>query len=70
MFKTTYDKNSKVWSGRDILPLYNPKISVAQVLLSALSTYGSRIAQVHRDIILIKTISSYISRDITFILDK
>lgn len=70
MFKTTYDKDSKVWSGCDILPLYNPKISVAQVLLSALSTHGSRIAQVHRDIILIKTISSYISRDITVILDK
>lgn len=46
MFKTTYDEEAKLWSGHDVLPLYNPKISVAQAVLGALSTYGPKIAQV------------------------
>lgn len=57
MFKTTYDKEAKLWSGRDVLPLYNTKISVAQVILGALTTYGPKIAQVtliNRDLHVIK----------------
>ena len=47
MFSTKFDQENKVWSGQNVVPTYNPKVSVAQVLLAALSTYGSKIAQVH-----------------------
>lgn len=46
MFGTTFDKKTKLWRGPDILPLYNPKVSIAQVLLNAMTTYGPKIAQV------------------------
>lgn len=46
MFSTTFDKEAKLWYGRDIAPLYNPEISVAQALLSAMTNFGSKIAQV------------------------
>lgn len=46
MFTTNYDETNKLWSGLDIPPMYNPKISLAQVMLNALKTYGSKIAQV------------------------
>ncbi|XP_055298411.1 uncharacterized protein LOC129566474 [Sitodiplosis mosellana] len=46
MFTTKYDEKNKVWSGLDIPPTYNSKISVAQVMLNALKTYGSKIAQI------------------------
>lgn len=45
MFSTTF-KQEKLWCGRDIPPLYNPKISVAQVLFNAMAKYGPKIAQV------------------------
>ncbi|XP_055297521.1 luciferin 4-monooxygenase-like [Sitodiplosis mosellana] len=47
MFKTKFDEENKVWSGQDVLPTYNSKISVAQVVLATLNTYGSRIAQIN-----------------------
>lgn len=46
MFTTKYDEKSKEWFGLDIPPMYNSKISLAQVMLNALKTYGSKIAQV------------------------
>lgn len=46
MFSTKFDKETKVWSGKSVLPTFNPKISVAQVILASLNTYGSKIAQV------------------------
>lgn len=46
MFSTKYDEEIKVWSGKDVLPTYNPEISLAQVLLERMKTYGSKIAQV------------------------
>lgn len=51
MFSTTFDKEAKLWYGRDIAPLYNPEISVAQALLSAMTNFGSKIAQVSTKLI-------------------
>lgn len=47
MFSTTYDEKTKTWYGREIPPLYNEKISVAQALLSAMTNFGPKIAQVN-----------------------
>lgn len=46
MFSTHYDKVAKLWSGRKIIPLYNPKISVTQVVLKVCQSNGPKIAQV------------------------
>lgn len=46
MFSTTYNKEGKLWYGNDIPPLYNPNVSVAQVLLDSMTTFGPKIAQV------------------------
>ncbi|XP_031634571.1 4-coumarate--CoA ligase-like 7 [Contarinia nasturtii] len=48
-FATSFDKKLKLWSGRDIFPLYHPDISVAQVMLGALKNYGPKIAQISDD---------------------
>lgn len=49
MFQTQYDKEAKLWRGRDLLPIYNPKISLAQVILKACINNGPKIAQVTKD---------------------
>lgn len=46
MFSTTFNDEAKLWSGRNIPPLYNERISVADVLFNAMTKYGSKIAQV------------------------
>lgn len=46
MFSTFYDKETKLWSGRAKLPLYNPQVSLGQVMLDSMCNYGSKIAQV------------------------
>lgn len=46
MYKTIFDKNNKLWKGHDVPPLYNPEISIAQVLLKAMKINGTKIAQV------------------------
>lgn len=46
MYQTKYDEKAKEWRGFDLPPLYNPKVSLAQVLLDALTIYRSKIAQV------------------------
>ncbi|KAG4067927.1 hypothetical protein HA402_010613 [Bradysia odoriphaga] len=46
MFSTTYNKTEKLWYGPEIQPLYNPKISLAQALLEAMTNYGPKIAQI------------------------
>lgn len=46
MFATKFDEDTKEWSGRNVLPIYNPKISLAQVILTTLNTHGPKIAQV------------------------
>lgn len=47
MFSTNFDNETKLWSGHDIPSLYNPKISLAQVLFNAMTKYGTKIAQVN-----------------------
>lgn len=46
MFQTTFDEVEKLWSGAAVPPLYNPKISVAQVLLRTMELQPQKIAQV------------------------
>lgn len=46
MFCTQYNKEAKLWSGLNIPPLYNPKLSLAQAILKACEVHGSKIAQV------------------------
>lgn len=46
MNSTFYDKEAKLWYGRDIPPLYNPEISVAQALIRAMIKCSPQIAQV------------------------
>lgn len=46
MFQTQFDKETKLWRGRDLLPVFNPKISLAQVILRACINNGPKIAQV------------------------
>ncbi|XP_037037635.1 4-coumarate--CoA ligase-like 7 [Bradysia coprophila] len=49
MFRTEYDEKEKLWSGLNIPPLYNPKISIAQVLLRALAKNGPKLSQISDD---------------------
>lgn len=46
MFSTSYDEENKLWSGPDVMPLYNPKISLAAVALNSMKNFGPKIAQV------------------------
>lgn len=46
MFSTKYNETENLWYGLDTLPLYNPKINMAQALLNSMSTFGSKVAQV------------------------
>lgn len=48
MNSTSYSEKEKLWKGRDVLPLYNPKINIAQALLSSMNTFGPKIAQVNQ----------------------
>lgn len=46
MFKTQFDKEKLLWKGRDSVPLYNPKVSLAQVFFRTCLNFGPKIAQV------------------------
>lgn len=48
MFRTHYNKDLKLWSGNNVRPCYNPKISIGEVVLHSLVANGPRIAQVRR----------------------
>lgn len=50
MFSTQYNKDTKLWTGLDVPSVFNPKISLAQVVLKACEVYGSEIAQVSNGI--------------------
>lgn len=51
MFQTYFDEKTKLWTGADVPPLFNPNISIAQVLLRMLKIHGSKIAQVRHFIL-------------------
>lgn len=50
MYRTHYNKESKLWSGNDFSPLYNPKVSLGEITLRALIKNGSKIAQVKNSV--------------------
>ncbi|XP_031628269.1 4-coumarate--CoA ligase-like 7 [Contarinia nasturtii] len=49
MFSTKYDEETKVWRGHDEVPMYNPKVSLAQVLLTTMKNMGQKVAQISDD---------------------
>lgn len=48
MYSTKYDAENRLWSGYDLPPLFNPNISLGQVLQKFMKAHGSKLAQVHR----------------------
>lgn len=46
MFRTHYSEEEKLWRGDDLTPLFNPKISLGEILFRSLLAHRSRIAQV------------------------
>lgn len=46
LFHTTFDEETKTWYGLPGVPMYNPNVSVGQVLLEALRRYPEKIGQV------------------------
>ena len=46
MNKTTYNPNTKIWSGPTVHPIYNTKLSLGQLILSVLRQSPSKITQV------------------------
>lgn len=49
MFRTHCNKDSRIWSGNDIKPLFNPKLSVGETVLHYLIANGTRTARVYRN---------------------
>lgn len=47
MYRTIYDKKMKQWSGQPKIALYNPNVSVGQVILEALHRAPDKIGQVN-----------------------
>lgn len=43
---TKYDPDAKLWEGPKIKQLYNPKLSIGQVILNMQTLHGPKIAQV------------------------
>lgn len=48
MLKVKYDDKRQIWRSYDDPIVYNPNISLANVLLRSMDLYGSKIAQVNR----------------------
>lgn len=46
MFRTTFDSANKVWSGKSIAPVFNPNVSVGQVVLWMLQRNPNKYSQV------------------------
>lgn len=49
MTSTRYNEEAKEWHGCPIPPLFNPEISVAQVLMESMTNFGPKIAQISDD---------------------
>lgn len=45
-FSTNYDEKEKLWRGPEIVSLCDANTSLSELLMKALSTYGSKTAQV------------------------
>lgn len=46
MFHIKFDKENKIWDGRDVPQVFNPNVSLGNILLKSLALHGSKIAQV------------------------
>lgn len=42
---TKYNAEQKLWEGPEIKSLFNPKVSIGQVIIRMLSMHGPKIAQ-------------------------
>jgi hypothetical protein len=45
-YKTEFDSTTKIWSGPTTLPLYNPNITIGQVVLDTAEKDAAKICQV------------------------
>lgn len=45
---TKFNATEKIWMGPEIKPLFNPKVSIGQVIIRMLSMHGPKIAQVNK----------------------
>lgn len=50
MFSTKFDENRKLWYGGDIPAEHKPKISLGQALLNSMRVFGSKVAQVKKNV--------------------
>lgn len=46
MWRTVYNAGETKWQGVKTRPLYNPEITLGEVLLKSMQVHGSKIAQV------------------------
>lgn len=46
MYHTSFDAATKTWTGPKTLPVFNPNVSAAQVILNALNNNPNKIGQV------------------------
>lgn len=46
MYRSIYDDKRKQWQGLKMRPLYNPEVTLGEVLLKSMHINGSKIAQV------------------------
>lgn len=46
MFQTKFDREKQQWTGARLPPLFNPEISIGQVILRSLAMNGDKLAQV------------------------
>lgn len=49
MFRTTYDADTKIWSGPQTDRMYHPNVNVAQVLFDALGRSPNHIGQINNN---------------------
>lgn len=47
MYRVKFDEREKIWSGLDLEPLYNAKVSVGRVILDALQRNPKKVLQVN-----------------------
>lgn len=46
MFHVKFDEKNQTWDGCDIPSVFNPNVSLGNILLKSLALHGSKIAQV------------------------
>lgn len=46
MFRVKYDKTKKIWSSDDASEVINSNISLGQILLKSMDSFGTKLSQV------------------------